>query len=77
MDQADFFQRPARQRLAFAIAHATVAQRQLHLLKRGQRREQVEALEHKADMVQAETLDLAAGHVTHILAQRMHAATIG
>jgi hypothetical protein len=75
--EAHFFQRLARQRFAFAIAHAAVAQRQLHLLQRGQCREQVEALEHETDMVQAEALHLAAGHVAHVLAQRVHAATIG
>ena len=74
--EAHFFQRLARQRLAFAIAHAAVAQRQLHLLQRSQCREQVEALEHEADMVQAEALHLAAGHVAHVLAQRVHATAI-
>ena len=76
MRQADLFQRAARQPGAFLVAHAQVAQRQLDLFQRRERRKQVEALEHEARMVQPEALEVAAAHGAQVLSQRMGLAVI-
>ncbi len=62
---------------ASALGQAHVAQRQLHLFQRGKRREQIEALEHEAGVLQAEMLQFAHAQAAEFMPQRTHTARIG
>ena len=57
--QADFLQRLARTLAAFGMSHARERERQLHVFQNGLMRNEVIALEHKADAVVAVGIPIA------------------
>ena len=59
-----------------APAHALVAQHGRHLLQGGQRREQVEALEDEAAVVEPEAVDLAGAAAPEVCAKGRHLARV-
>ena len=66
--QADFLQRLARTLAALGMPHARERQRQLHIFQNGLMRNEVIALEHKADAVVAIRIPIA---ITEVLGRNV------